>query len=179
MTSNAKHYLIALATILFLFFFVTSSIYAETIQGKVIKVVDGDTIVILDGSGSKHRIRFAGIDAPEWNQLYGKESTENLRKLLGNRVVVIEYSKYDKYNRVVGNVLVDDIQCQDCVGKMNIGLEQIRDGLAWHYKKYQFEQKEVDRKSFSDAEIDARSKNLGLWADKDSIAPWKWRKRKK
>ena len=76
-------------------------------------------------------------------------------------------------------MLVDDIQCQDCVGKMNIGLEQIRDGLAWHYKKYKFEQKEVDRKSFSDAEIDARSKNLGLWADKDSIAPWKWRKRKK
>lgn len=179
MTGNAKHYLIALATILFLFFSVTSSIYTETIQGKVIKVVDGDTIVILDGSGSKHRIRFSGIDAPEWNQPYGKESTENLRKLLGNRVVIIEYSKYDKYNRVVGNVLVDDIQCQDCVGKMNIGLEQIRDGLAWHYKKYQFEQKEVDQKSFSDAEIDARSKNLGLWADKKSIAPWKWRKRKK
>ena len=41
------------------------------------------------------------------------------------------------------------------------------------------EQKEADRKSFSDAEINARSKNLGLWADKDSIAPWKWRKRKK
>ena len=57
-----------------------SSALADTLQGKVVKIADGDTITIRDGQNQKHRIRLGGIDAPEKDQPYGKESTRvNIR----------------------------------------------------------------------------------------------------
>lgn len=38
---------------------------AETIQGKVVRVADGDTITVLDQAKIQHKIRLSGIDAPE------------------------------------------------------------------------------------------------------------------
>jgi len=40
--------------------FLYSSALADTLQGKVVKVADGDTVTIMDDSGKKHRIRLAG-----------------------------------------------------------------------------------------------------------------------
>ena len=48
--------------------FLYSPALADTLQGKVVKIADGDTVTIVDDSGKKHRIRFAGIDAPEKDQ---------------------------------------------------------------------------------------------------------------
>ncbi|MBT6295987.1 MAG: nuclease, partial [Nitrospina sp.] len=55
---------------------VVSSLSAETIIGKVVKVADGDTFTIVDSKGFKYKIRLAGIDAPEQDQPYGKKSTK-------------------------------------------------------------------------------------------------------
>jgi len=55
-------------------------------------------------------------------------------------------------------------------------LEQVRRGLAWHYKKYEREQEPSDRVSYAEAEIEARIARRGLWADPESISPWDWRK---
>lgn len=49
-----------------------SPVLAETISGEVIKVPDGDTIIIVDSANLKHRVRFLGIDAPEKNQASGQ-----------------------------------------------------------------------------------------------------------
>jgi endonuclease YncB( thermonuclease family) len=51
---------------------------AETLTGKVVRVVDGDTIVVLGTQKTQHRVRLGGIDAPERRQPYGKTSTERL-----------------------------------------------------------------------------------------------------
>ena len=57
-------------------FTIASPLSAETIKGKVIKVIDGDTVAMVDDNGFKHRVRLAGIDAPEkGGQVYGEEST--------------------------------------------------------------------------------------------------------
>ena len=68
--------------IAFLQLFLYSSALADTLQGKVVKVADGDTVTIMDDSGKKHRIRLAGIDAPENNQSYGDVSTQGLVELV-------------------------------------------------------------------------------------------------
>jgi endonuclease YncB( thermonuclease family) len=156
---------------------------ADTLQGKVVKVADGDTVTIVDDNGKKHRIRLAGIDAPEKDQPYGDVSTQGLVELVSDKTVTIEYEKRDRYKRIVGKVLVDplgEVFCMalDCVKKIDAGLEQIKAGLAWHYKKYQGEQSKEDRKAYSEAEGAARQKQLGLWRDKDLIPPWEWRRRK-
>ena len=156
---------------------------ADTLQGKVTKIADGDTVTIVDGQGDKHRIRLAGIDAPEKNQSYGDVSTQGLIELVSGKTVTIEYEKRDRYKRIIGKVLFDppgEVFCMalDCVKKIDAGLEQIKDGLAWHYKYYQMEQSKEDRRLYSEAELEARTKQLGLWKDDESIAPWEWRKKR-
>ena len=158
------------------------SVWADVLTGKVIKIADGDTVTIVDDSGKKHRIRLAGIDAPEKNQPYGDVSTQGLNKLVSGRIVTIEYEKRDRYKRIIGKVLVDppgEVFCMalDCVKKIDAGLEQIKAGLAWHYKKYQSEQSEEDRRLYSEAESEARRKPIGLWVSKDRIPPWQWRRK--
>ena len=79
------------------------------------------------------------IDAPEKNQSYGDVSTQGLVELLTGKTVTIEYEKRDRYKRIVGKVLVNpsgDVFCLalDCVKKIDAGLEQVKAGLAWHYK---------------------------------------------
>jgi endonuclease YncB( thermonuclease family) len=174
-----RHILIALCLML-----IPQSVWAATLLGHVIKVADGDTITIVDDLGEKHRIRLAGIDAPEKDQPYGDISTQGLVELVSGKTVTIKFEKRDRYKRIVGKVLVDppgEVFCMafDCVKKIDAGLEQIRDGLAWHYKYYQKEQSEEDRRLYSEAELEARIKQKRLWKDKEPMASWVWRKRQK
>ena len=81
--------------------------------------------------------------------------------------VTIYWHKYDRYRRIIGKVLVD--------GK-DVNLEQIKNGMAWHYKKYQNDQLPEDRIIYNDEEVKARNYKIGLWFDNQPIAPWEFRK---
>ena len=56
----------------------TIPVYAATLTGRVVRVTDGDTIVVLDASKVQHKIRLTGIDAPERHQAYDTKSKEHL-----------------------------------------------------------------------------------------------------
>jgi endonuclease YncB( thermonuclease family) len=175
---------LATLTLVFCFSVFLSSVSAENLRGKVVKVADGDTLTLVDINGFSHRVRLAGIDAPEKNQYYGQESTKNLEWLVYNKGVTIEYSRHDRYGRIIGKIMVNqksDAFCFliDCIRKVDVGLEQIKVGMAWHYKLYENEQTVEDRNFFSSAEIMARKSKIGLWKDKDPIPPWKWRRDKR
>ena len=140
---------------------------ADTLTGRVVRVTDGDTIVVLDASKIQHKIRLQGIDAPERSQAFGTKSKENLSNLVAGKSVLVDYSKYDRYQRILGKVLVNG---------EDVNLEQVEAGMAWHYKKYQREQSPSDRIKYSDAELEARRRNLGLWRDPNPIPPWDYRR---
>ena len=143
---------------------------AGTLTGRVIRVTDGDTLVILDANKAQHKIRLQGIDAPERGQAYGKKSKEHLSDHVAGRFVIVEYNKRDRYERFVGTVLL---------GGRDMNLGQIAAGLAWHYKKYQGEQTSSDRILYSDAEREARMAGRGLWRDSGPVPPWEYRKEKR
>lgn len=140
---------------------------AELISGRVVRVADGDTITILDAQMRQHKIRLAGIDAPEKAQAFGRRSQESLAELVANRSVIVETQKRDRYGRFVGKVLVEG---------RDINVEQIRRGLAWFYRQYERELSAQDRQSYARAEDEARSFRAGLWADKQPIPPWDFRR---
>ena len=102
-------------------------------NAKVVKIIDGDTIDVLDGNNEKLRIRLLGIDAPELKQHFGYESSFYLNKILNGKSVAI-ISSPDKnkpytlgyYKRVIGKVVLNG---------GDINLEMIKEGLAWHFKK--------------------------------------------
>ena len=64
---------------------------------KVDRVVDGDTIVLMD----KTRVRLHGIDTPERDQPYGEQATGALDALIETKVFV-EEKDTDRYGRLVG-----------------------------------------------------------------------------
>lgn len=141
--------------------------YAETLIGRVVGVHDGDTVTVLDQFNKQHKIRLAGIDAPELGQAFGRASRNHLAKLITGKPVTIEWHKRDKYRRIVGKVRQ---------AKADAGLEQIRAGWAWHYKRYEQEQPEEDRTGYAGAQVTARGMRFGLWADDRAVAPWDYRK---
>jgi endonuclease YncB( thermonuclease family) len=75
---------------------------AEVLTGRVVGVSDGDTITVLDAAKVQHKIRVAGIDAPEKKQAFGQVSKENLSRLVFDKEVDIEWTKLDRYKRIVG-----------------------------------------------------------------------------
>lgn len=143
---------------------------AAELVGRVVGVADGDTITVLDAHNVQHKIRLAGIDAPEKSQGYGQVSKSNLSDMVYDKNVQVSWSKLDRYGRVIGKVILNG---------RDLNLEQINKGLAWHYKKYENEQSESDRITYRSAEARARNLQIGLWAEPNPIAPWDFRKRKK
>lgn len=139
---------------------------AAQLDGRVIGVSDGDTLTVLDSTRSQHKVRLAGIDAPEKKQPFGNRSRQHLADLVFQKQVLVEWSKRDRYGRIVGKVLV---------AGQDVSLKQITAGLAWHYKAYQHEQTSEDRALYADSEDAARAKRIGLWQDSAPVAPWNFR----
>ena len=136
------------------------------IEGKVINVHDGDTITVLDQDKKKTHIRLQGIDAPELKQEFGSVSQQNLSRMVLGKQVTIVWTKVDKYRRTVGTIMLDG---------RDINIEQVKAGLAWHFKKYEDEQKPEDRRAYAAAEQEARAAKLGLWKDPNPTPPGDWR----
>ena len=140
---------------------------AANIEGKVIKVADGDTVTVLDESNQQHRVRLTGIDAPERHQAHGGESTESLIGLVYLQKVIVQSSGKDRYKRVLGKILLDGL---------DVNLEQVKRGFAWHYKQYEKEQTSEDQGGYAQAEVLARQQRLGLWILESPIPPWEYRR---
>ncbi len=86
---------------LFFLFCFASVLPAETINGRVIRIADGDTLTILDASNVQYKIRFAGIDAPEKDQPFGAASKNNLSKLTAGKNAEAFCPKRDRYKRYI------------------------------------------------------------------------------
>ena len=150
-----------------LIFSVCTASASKIIQGKVVSVADGDTITVLDAEKTQHKIRLQGIDAPEKAQAFGAKSKQALYEMVHGKTVQVSFEKSDKYGRILGKVLLDG---------QDICHQQIKAGLAWHYKKYQNQQPLVDRETYSASETAAKNEKLGLWSDPRPVAPWDFRK---
>lgn len=131
----------------------------QIIEGKVVKVIDGDTIDVLDNQNVKHRIRFYGIDAPESKQAYGQQAKDFLASMIAGKKAQVLIKDKDRYGRNIGKVLLD--------GK-DINKEMVANGYAHAYTEYSTE--------YISQETDAKAFKLGLWKDKHPIKPSDFRK---
>ena len=167
--------------VLFCLLIQSGQILADTIEGRVVGVSDGDTVTVLDGSKSQHKIRLAGIDAPESKQAFGNVAKKRMADMVFGKEVRVDYRKTDKYGRTIGCIWVASAECQgsDCPKTLDAGKTLLTMGLAWHYKQYANEQPKEEREQYSFAEFEARVKKVGLWIDAEPVPPWDWRKAKR
>jgi endonuclease YncB( thermonuclease family) len=99
----------------------TLSAVADTLEGRIVSIADGDTVTILDAANKQTKIRLMGIDAPEKAQAFGTRSKQALSDLVFNKQVTVEFNKQDKYGRTIGKILVDGLDAN---------LEQVKAGMA-------------------------------------------------
>ena len=145
----------------------TASAAADMLQGRVVRIVDGDTLVVLDASKVQHKIRLAYIDAPESGQDWGTRAKQHLSSLVGGKDVEVEATTQDKYGRTVGKIIADD---------QDVNRAMVRAGTAWWYRKYSKEQSAQDRVLYAAAESTARKVRTGLWADPNPVPPEDYRR---
>lgn len=149
---------------------------AILLEGRVINVADGDTLTVLDDQRHSHKVRLAGIDAPERGQAFGRRATEALALLTRNQRVTVDGGKTDRYQRRIGIVRVAPTECSSCAPSIDVGLALIGVGLAWHYRAYEREQTAANRERYQHAEAGARARHDGLWADAAPTPPWDLRR---
>lgn len=140
----------------------------QTLKGRVVRIADGDTVTVLDANDTQHRIRLQGIDAPESHQGFGAKSKKSLSMMIFDKDVTVVCDKTDQYGRLVGKIWWEGT---------DINPEQIRAGMAWHYKDYEREQSTEDREVYALAENEAWTARRGLWADSNPVQPSEFRKR--
>jgi micrococcal nuclease len=136
----------------------------NTLTGKVIKIVDGDTFDLLTDGNITIRIRMNGIDCPERKQDYYQVCKDALAEYIFGKDVKLTVHGKDRYTRTLADVFYKN---------EIINLKMIKNGFAWHYKKYSSDQ------IMAKAEEDARQAKIGLWKMDSAIAPWDYRKFKK
>lgn len=157
----------------------TGPILADSINGRVVGISDGDTITVLRDK-EQVKIRLSGIDAPEKAQAFGNVAKQRMADMVFSKDVRVDSRKKDKYGRTIGRVWVVSAECKatDCPKTLDAGMALLTMGLAWHYKQYAKEQPEEEREQYSFAEFEARTKKVGLWSDPKPVPPWEWRHRK-
>ena len=161
--------LFRLVFILYLFLFINIS-HADEYKGTVLKVIDGDTILVLTSTNKRNKVRLSYIDAPETKpvQKYGKSSKIFLEKIILNQNIIINTEENDRYGRQLGEVY---LYTHD--KRVFINAKMIKSGNAWVYIKYR------SNTYLLNLEEHARTNKLGLWAHPPFIEPWVFRKKNK
>ena len=136
---------------------------STAVEGRVVRVLDGDSLLLRLDDGRVHGVRIAGIDAPEKGQPYADVSRRALLAQLDDRRIRLETIKTDVFGRLVGRVFVDG---------RDAGLVQLRAGLAWHFARYDADLAPAQRRRYAQAERQARLRGLGLWRDPAPMPPW-------
>src|SRR5262245_19287331 len=135
---------------------------AESFSGRVVTVIDGDTLSVEDAQKRVHRIRLAEIDAPEKGQPFYVESARSLARLCLGKTVEVNAEAPRKSGRRPGKVTCNGVAAD---------IDQVRRGMAWARAR-----QTSPGSQLYESEAHARLRQIGLWAGEKPVPPWEWRK---
>lgn len=133
---------------------------------RVIRVVDGDTVVVSTAESLNLKVRLQGIDAPECGMPFGPQAQRFLEQLVLGRTVQMATTSRDRYGRTVATL---------AVGGQDVGLTLLRAGLAWHGHRHSRPRISSDANRYAEAQDGALAHLAGLWADPERMSPRLWR----
>lgn len=126
------------------------------------RVIDGDTIIVINKEGKEERVRLLLIDTPESvhpteeEQKFGKEASDFAKKhLKQGEIVTLEKGnpEKDKYGRTLAYVFVEGVNFNQLI---------LEEGYA--RVAYVYEPNTKYLKEFKEAENRAKTKNLNIWS---------------
>ena len=134
----------------------------EEHEAEVVRVVDGDTVIVKTDEGAEERVRLLLIDTPESvhptepEQLFGKESSEYAKEVLKEGdVIKLEIGKpeRDRYDRLLAYIWIDDV---------NFNQLMIEKGYA--RVGYVYEPNTKYLNEFEKAEREAKDERKNIWS---------------
>lgn len=155
----------------------------ETKLGIVKAVHDGDSIKIQFDDGEVSWVRLYGCDAPEVisnhvgaNQPYGKESGNELRKLIKGQKVEVQTLFRDQFNRMICKVSLLKEELGQDLQKIDLTELLITEGLAWSLTEPKMD---IDTKlKLKSLQEYAKGQMFGLWGQEGrKLRPSTWRSR--
>lgn len=133
---------------------------AEVISGKVVAVIDGNTLEVFTAENETYKILLHGIDCPELGQEFGERAKMFLEKLILNKSVNAEIQGKDRWGNRLAVVLIDGKDPRE---------ELLQEGLAWTAERNPIE-------TFESIKEKAKQKGKGLWKDQEPTPPWIYRR---
>ncbi len=134
-------------------FAVDSAAAQMAVTGEVIEVVDGKTVLIAAPSG-RVKAELQYIDVPEPNQPLYEMVKEHLGRLVLGKVVNYRAQTLLK-DRAIGRMTLNNV---------DISLQMLRDGAAWHIAASESGQAQAELASYSSSEKDAKNEKRGVWS---------------
>lgn len=131
------------------------------LTGKVISVIDGNTVELMADDNESYKIMLYGIDSPELGQEFGDKAQKFLQKMILDKNVSVKIQGKDRWGTRLGVILID--------GKIDPRLELLQAGLAWTAERNPLEELESVKEK-------AREQGKGLWKEKDPTPPWTFRR---
>ena len=135
-----------------------SGIPEEAKWAKVDRVVDGDTIVLMD----RTRVHLHGIDAPERDQPYGPMATAALEYMIEKSIMPL------RQTLTAWSHGGHPLSPKD---GYDINASLVCAGYAWWYERYA-----PNDELLENCQKEAREASKGLWM-RIATAPWEWRRR--
>lgn len=150
-------------TLLCLLFSLNYTFCQTTLTGKVVGVKDGDTVVVIDATNYQTTLRLAEVDCPEKDQPFGTKAKQFTSDQIFRKEIKYIVTDIDRYGRSIAKIYYDD--------NKYLSAEIIKNGFGWQYKKYS------TSRDLANFENSARLQKVGLWYDKNPVAPWDWRRK--
>lgn len=125
------------------------SLVGTRFTARVSRVVDGDTLRVVDGRGRELVIRLEGIDTPERGEPFSTQARNAARVLLVGKIAELRATDVDRYGRLVARVYVDGT---------DTSLALVDQGMACHFTRYSSDPQ------LAQAQEQARRHGRGFWA---------------
>ncbi|AEF95705.1 calcium-activated nuclease EcnA [Methanotorris igneus] len=158
----------------------------EHFYGKVVKVVDGDTVYVVAENGTKYKIRLLGVDTPETHiknnpyeyyidkntpitdvnylKKWGYKATEFAKNKLENKTVIVVFDnkapKKDKYGRYLAYIFVSNTTYG--IRKPEVFVNFNEELLKYGYARVYISNFEL-KDEFIKIEKEAKMRRIGLW----------------
>jgi endonuclease YncB( thermonuclease family) len=135
------------------------TVEANTVRGKVVSVVDGNTLEVISAEEETYRIVLAGIDCPEPGQPYAEEAKKFLEETILKKSIDVKLLGKDRWGNYLGEIITE----------VEVSAELVKRGLAWCHEKNAPESLKV-------LEQQVREQRIGLWQEENPTAPWIYRR---
>lgn len=147
----------------------------ESFSVRVTRVNDGDGCIVVRLGWFRRRretleVRLHAIDAPEYDQPFGREATHRLRRIAeGKRFSLRVWEPQDQFGRVVGVLYQRRLN-------RSVNRQLVESGMAYRFTRFG----EMRGLGLADAENKARRRKLGVWSlPKGGVRPWHHRQQQR